>query len=435
VTQLDDLQAYVNDELPRRAVVLTFDDLGVTGDPNTGIHATLDAAPKKTFWLDETGPNKLWFKLSAGTTTWVEVYPGSGGGAGGALAGETWELDTTTADADPGAGKFRFNAVQAAATFIYLDDSSDNGSQAGANTMATLAPDDQIYVEQQGDDTRYERYVLTGIPTIASGYIKIPVQVEDGTGAFIVNGAKTSFRVFKGTGGLAATDIKTGNYTALDGERVMVQGNSGQVITAPGSPTTGSRFAVSYVPSSSGIGATRRRVEIVTQGGVDFSGLGQDTTYTYGGDLEFEYSAGLAEWVLVSGKPMLAGDTHECEFHFQFQTVNATPVLPVRWDTLGNGRTTKFWVEVVGKRFGGPGARYAHFLIHATFDHHSLGPPPGEELVHYLQRDIAVGMSVDVDFVISSNEIQLRVTGLAGEDVDWIVRGHLSDSPAPNEVA
>jgi hypothetical protein len=80
MAQLDDLQAYVNFEMPRRGPTLTSVMVGYDGDPNDGgAPDILKNAPVGTRYVQATGP-KEWVKLQAGTATWTE----SGGGGGGA---------------------------------------------------------------------------------------------------------------------------------------------------------------------------------------------------------------------------------------------------------------------------------------------------------------------------------------------------------------
>lgn len=68
---------FVNLELPRRATVFTEAILGVTGDPNTGISATLDAAPVGTFFHDSL-LNRLWTKTTPSATGWVNLSTQTG---------------------------------------------------------------------------------------------------------------------------------------------------------------------------------------------------------------------------------------------------------------------------------------------------------------------------------------------------------------------
>jgi hypothetical protein len=70
MTQLDDLQAYVNLELPRRTVLLTVTITGYDGDPNDGgAPAIINNAPVGTYYLQET-PETMWRKNASGI--WIE---------------------------------------------------------------------------------------------------------------------------------------------------------------------------------------------------------------------------------------------------------------------------------------------------------------------------------------------------------------------------
>lgn len=95
MAQLDDLQAYVNFELPRRTVLLTVAITGYDGDPTLpAAPDIIDNAPLGTFYLQET-PDTLWRK--DGSLTWVLVDTGGGGGGTSRLTA-TLEDFTITLD-------------------------------------------------------------------------------------------------------------------------------------------------------------------------------------------------------------------------------------------------------------------------------------------------------------------------------------------------
>lgn len=78
MTQLDDLQAYVNFELPRRSVLLTNTITSWDDDPNDGgAPAILKGAPLGTWFYEETA-DKWWRKISSGATDWQEQNAGGG---------------------------------------------------------------------------------------------------------------------------------------------------------------------------------------------------------------------------------------------------------------------------------------------------------------------------------------------------------------------
>ncbi len=85
MTQLDDLQAYTNLELPRRTVLLTVAITGYDGDPNDGgAPAVITGSPAGTVYLRETPSPTLYDKLVAGAGAWVER-----GAVAGALTNPT----------------------------------------------------------------------------------------------------------------------------------------------------------------------------------------------------------------------------------------------------------------------------------------------------------------------------------------------------------
>lgn len=121
-----------------------------------------------------------------------------GGGGGGFVEGETWEFDAATADADPGAGKFRFdNATQSLATLAFINFAAINGAPtAVASGLALMNAGDQLLIEQQDDGSKWGVYVQTAPDTIAGGYVKKAVAAV-GNGAAIDAGANCTFRIFK----------------------------------------------------------------------------------------------------------------------------------------------------------------------------------------------------------------------------------------------
>lgn len=127
--------------------------------------------------------------------------------AGSATAGETWQFDTATADADPGSKKFRLNnATQPSATWMYVSDIAESGADMSTLLLA-LAANDRIYIQENEDASRFHLVRVTGSPTDAVGYVKIPIAVED-SGSDLENGKKISFWMHYTGGGAGGTDEK-----------------------------------------------------------------------------------------------------------------------------------------------------------------------------------------------------------------------------------
>ena len=138
---------------------------------------TEDAATRasKTLGFDSTG-NVL--------TTVADFLPAGGDSA-------MFQYSTTTADADPGAGKFRLNhATISSATEMYIDDLEYNGTDVTAWV--------QSWDDVTGNDTNRGRiriskantldtwmvFKVTGAITDATGYSKITLVYIDSAGSF-----------------------------------------------------------------------------------------------------------------------------------------------------------------------------------------------------------------------------------------------------------
>ena len=138
---------------------------------------TEDAATRasKTLGFDSTG-NVL--------TTVADFLPAGGDSA-------MFQYSTTTADADPGAGKFRLNnATISSASEMYIDDLEFNGTDVSAWV--------QSWDDVSGNDTNRGRiriskantldtwmvFKVTGAITDATGYSKISLVYIDSAGSF-----------------------------------------------------------------------------------------------------------------------------------------------------------------------------------------------------------------------------------------------------------
>ena len=126
----------------------------------------------------------LGFDSSGNLTTVADFLPAGGDSA-------MFQYSTTTADADPGAGKFRLNnATISSATIMYIDDLEFNGTDVSAWV--------QSWDDVTGNDTNRGRiriskanildtwmvFKVTGAITDASGYSKISLVYIDSAGTF-----------------------------------------------------------------------------------------------------------------------------------------------------------------------------------------------------------------------------------------------------------
>ena len=101
-------------------------------------------------------------------------------GEDGAIPGYFYKFDTSTSDADPGAGEIAFNnGTYASATAIYIDDADQNGVTVSADILtwddSTSTIRGNLMIYDINDRSTYARFNITGASTDASGYVKLAV--------------------------------------------------------------------------------------------------------------------------------------------------------------------------------------------------------------------------------------------------------------------
>ena len=171
----------------------------------------------------ETDTNQL--KIGNGTAVWSALpYGGIAGptgptGAIGPSTGYGFNFVTTTTDADPGAGNFRFNsAVAASVTQLFIDnnDTLNINRTSWFNTFddSTSTLKGQLVINYSNGSIA--TWSVTGAVTAASGYYKIPVAIISGSPPLIGLGANIMF-VRTGDRGTNFSDVgfnrQTANYT------------------------------------------------------------------------------------------------------------------------------------------------------------------------------------------------------------------------------
>lgn len=117
--------------------------------------------------------------------------------AAGASPALMYNFDSATADADPGAGDFRFNnAAVASVTAVYLDNTDRSGSTVTGlldtwdDSTATIRG--YLHVRQADTPTAYAVFSMTGSVTDGTGYRKLTVSnIAAGAGSF-TNGSACS---------------------------------------------------------------------------------------------------------------------------------------------------------------------------------------------------------------------------------------------------
>jgi hypothetical protein len=112
---------------------------------------------------------------------------------------EVFTSDTSsTADSDPGNGKFKWdNATQASATALYMDNQTADAVSM-VTFFASLPPDGYIHLAQNDDATKWQVWKWSGLPTAATGYYKFTGLTLMASGGSIANTKAVSVS-FKGT--------------------------------------------------------------------------------------------------------------------------------------------------------------------------------------------------------------------------------------------
>lgn len=151
-------------------------------------------------------------------------------------------FDTGTTDANPGTGEVRFNnATQGSATFIYVNDSTDDDIDY-SNAWLSLNDTDYILLYVVDDISKFHLVKVNGTVTDGTTYVKIPITV-DSSGSSFASGDKIAW-MFLNTGG-GGGGAQTHDYQA--GMMGSAQSTTGKLAKAPtntsnpgGLPTTDS---------------------------------------------------------------------------------------------------------------------------------------------------------------------------------------------------
>ena len=148
---------------------------------------------------------------------------GSTGNSGVSGIAMTW--NSSTSDADPGAGKIAFNhATLASVSVLYVDDADDASAditswvQSWDDATNTVSKG-FVKIEKEGAASTYALYKVNGSITDASGYTKVPV-------AHVVSAGS-----FSNTDGVGVSFTQSGTDGAMTSFTVAGSSGSSQTIT------------------------------------------------------------------------------------------------------------------------------------------------------------------------------------------------------------
>ncbi len=187
----------------------------------------------------------------------------TGSTAGTAGLAMTWE--STTSDADPGAGKIAFNnATLSSVSILYVDDADDasadiSGFVQSWDDVTNTTAKGFVHVAKEGTNSTYAIYKVNGSVTDASGYTKVPVahvvsngSFSDGDGVgvqFVQSGAD-------GSGSMSNFTLSDGSatQTIADGNTMVVAAGNGvtTAVTATDTVTISANPAMTPYITSTG---------------------------------------------------------------------------------------------------------------------------------------------------------------------------------------
>jgi hypothetical protein len=176
-----------------------------------------------------------------GTPTATATYTASSGalalafgvvtgatGATGNSAGMQMTFNTSTSDADPGAGKLALNnGTIASVTEMYFDDVDDNGATISTfvqsfDDISNATARGIIHIEKEGTPATFALFKVTGAVTNASGYTKVPVGHLVSNGTFSnADGIRVDFNYSGADGSGTLTNLVDDTTPQLGGDLDM----------------------------------------------------------------------------------------------------------------------------------------------------------------------------------------------------------------------
>ena len=183
--------------------------------------------------------------------------------------GLTFTSDTaSTADSDPGNGKFRWNnATQGSATVLYFDNQT---ADAVSNTtfFGSLGSSGFIHLQQYSDSTKWQTWKWTALPVAGVGYYKFTVTLQQNAGS-IADG-KIVLVEFDDTAGsgsahnvLSATHTDSTPASVVKGD--MIAGGTTPTWARLPGPTTPAQMHILTSTPSGGVAAVPAWVTFVPE--------------------------------------------------------------------------------------------------------------------------------------------------------------------------
>jgi hypothetical protein len=195
-------------------------------------------------------------------------------GAGIELKGLRFTSDTgSTADSDPGAGLFKWNAAQGSATKLFIDDLTADAVNLDT-LFAALGDSGKLFIQQSNDADRWQLWGWTAAPTDDSGYWDFTVTLLAKSSADIEDGVECYFD-FDDDGaaaGSGASTTQTGEMmsgyigTVADKDyKIVVKAAHGGTITETTTISESGTATFTFKVNSTALGGTANSVSSAEQ--------------------------------------------------------------------------------------------------------------------------------------------------------------------------
>ena len=182
-------------------------------------------------------------------------------GAAGTNSQLSMTFESTTSDADPGAGKIAFNnGTLSSVSVLYVDDADDAGADISGfvqswDDVSNTTARGIVTVTKEGTASTYATFKISGAVTDASGYTKVAVTHIVSNGTFSDNdgvGVHFSYSGADGSDGDMTSFTLAGssgsNQTITNGNTVTIAAGTG--ITTTGGSTDTVTIAVTDDPTA-----------------------------------------------------------------------------------------------------------------------------------------------------------------------------------------
>ena len=170
-------------------------------------------------------------------------------------------FESTTSDADPGAGKIAFNnGTLSSVSVLYVDDADDAGADISGfvqswDDVSNTTARGIVTVTKEGTASTYATFKISGAVTDASGYTKVAVTHIVSSGTFSDNdgvGVHFSYSGADGSDGEMTSFTLAGSsgssQTITNGNTVTIAAGTG--ITTTGGSTDTVTIAVTDDPTA-----------------------------------------------------------------------------------------------------------------------------------------------------------------------------------------